>query len=224
MTTATEPREDTETARVEPRRPAPGKPTLTISLPRATLLRTLGIVLALAAILAFAALYWSARTELGSRDAQAADQRHAEQVATTYAVGAASIDFQHTDAWLAKLKAGTTPALAAKFDTTAPKLEQILTSLRWTSTATPIAATVSSESGGIYQVNVFVTVKSTDAQNTDGSQSTVTYLVTVDRGNNWQITDVGGLDGALPGKWRCSNTIQGSSALIGQRRSGTGCD
>ncbi|WP_327148559.1 hypothetical protein [Nocardia sp. NBC_01329] len=156
-------------------------------------------VLAVAAIV-FAVLYSTARGELADRDEQAAADSRAEQLATDYAVGAASVNFENLDAWIAALKMNTSPQLSGKFDDTAPKLEQILVPLRWTSTATPITAKVMSEQDGVYQVNVFVNVTSTNAQNPDGTQTTVTYTVTVDENAGWQITDVGGVDGALPMK------------------------
>ncbi|WP_280503027.1 hypothetical protein [Nocardia farcinica] len=70
--------------------------------------------------------------------------------------------------------------------------------LRWQSTATPITAKVTSETGGIYIVSAFVNVTSSSAQNADGTQATVTYTVTLDKNQDWKITDVGGLDGAMP--------------------------
>ena len=72
--------------------------------------------------------------------------------------------------------------------------------LKWTSTGAAIDATVASEAGGIYKVNVFLNVTSTSAQTPQGAQTTVTYNVTIDSNANWQITDVGGMDGALPVK------------------------
>lgn len=156
-------------------------------------------VVVLAAALAVACFgWWSARDELDGVRAGEAGERHAEQVATDYAVGASTIDHQNVAAWVSKLKANTSPQLANKFDATAPKLEEILLPLKWTSTAVPIAAKVASVSGGVYKVNVFVDVASTNAQNPKGGQMTVTYNVTVDSNGGWQITDVGGLDGALP--------------------------
>ncbi|WP_338772794.1 hypothetical protein V7968_15160 [Nocardia vulneris] len=142
----------------------------------------------------------SARADLGARDSAAADDKHAEQIATDYAVGAATVNFADFNSWVGKLKANTTPALATKFETTAPKLQQILTPLKWTSTATPVTAKVISESAGVYKVNVFVNVTSTNAQDPNGAQTTVTYNVSVDRNADWKITDVGGMDGALPVK------------------------
>lgn len=172
----------------------------TVSIRVSTLVRG-ALVAGLAALaVVFAVLYFTARGELADRDARAADDRHAEQVATDYAVGAATVNFRDLDAWIAGLKKNTTPQLAGKFDETAPKLEQILVPLQWTSTATPITATVMSEQDGVYQVNVFVDVTSTNAQNPDGTQTTVTYTVSVDENAGWQITDVGGVDGALPMK------------------------
>jgi len=39
---------------------------------------------------------------------------------------------------------------------------------------------------------------SSNAQNPDGVQTTVTYSLTIDRNSDWTITDVGGLQNALP--------------------------
>ncbi|MBF5000523.1 hypothetical protein IRT45_25605 [Nocardia sp. BSTN01] len=142
----------------------------------------------------------SARSDIADRDRQAADSRHAEQVATNYAVGAATIRFDDIGAWIARLKAGTSPQLANKFDATAPKLDDILSPLKWTSTASAIAAKVSSSTDGTYKVDVFVNVSSTNAQNPDGAQTTVTYNVTIDKKSDWKITDVGGVNAALPTK------------------------
>ncbi|MGW1743316.1 hypothetical protein ACWCPQ_31420 [Nocardia sp. NPDC001965] len=179
--------------------PAESRPG-TVSIRVSSLVRGAVVaVLALAAIV-FAVLYFTARGELADRDEQAAAESHAEQLATDYAVGAASVNFEDLDAWIAALKKNTSPQLSGKFDDTAPKLEQILVPLRWTSTATPITAKVMSDQDGVYKVNVFVNVTSTNAQNPDGTQTTVTYTVTVDENAGWQITDVGGVDGALPVK------------------------
>ncbi|MBJ8342133.1 hypothetical protein JGU71_24905 [Antrihabitans sp. YC3-6] len=145
-------------------------------------------------------MLWSAKSDLRNRDAKSSDDQHAEQVATDYAIGASNIDYKDADAWLLRLKAGTTPELANKFDATGPKLQELLIPLQWTSSAAPIEAAIASETGGIYVVNVFLNVTSTSAQTPSGAQTTVTYNVTVDRNNDWKITDVGGMDGALPGK------------------------
>ncbi|WP_328408842.1 hypothetical protein [Nocardia sp. NBC_00403] len=64
--------------------------------------------------------------------------------------------------------------------------------------ATPITAKVMSEQDGIFKVNVFVNVSSTNAQSPEGAQTSVTYNVTLDKNSGWKITDVGGVDGALP--------------------------
>lgn len=170
----------------------------TVSIQVSSLVR--GALIAVLAVLAivFAVLYFTARADLADRDERAADDRRAEQLATEYAVGAATVNFQDLDAWIAALKKNTTPQLAGKFDETAPKLEQILVPLQWTSTATPIAAKVMSGQDGVFKVNVFVNVTSTNAQNPDGTQTTVTYTVTLDENAGWQVTDVGGVDGALP--------------------------
>ncbi|QQG90155.1 cytochrome d ubiquinol oxidase subunit II [Mycobacteroides chelonae] len=160
---------------------------------------TVGLLLvALCATLGF--LLLKARGELSNRATAASDEQHAERIATDYAVGAATINYQDLPAWITKLKANTAPAMSSKFDATAPKLQQILLPLKWVSSATPIAAKVESVNGSIYKVDVFVSVNSTTAQTPDGTQTTVTYNVTVDKQSDWKITDVGGTMAALTPK------------------------
>ncbi|RMI30198.1 hypothetical protein EBN03_22620 [Nocardia stercoris] len=145
-------------------------------------------------------MYFAAESELSDRDSRAADDRHAERVATDYALGASTIDYHDVKSWSERLKAGTTPQLSAKFDATGPQLEQILVPLQWTSKASPLSATVTSESAGVYKVNAYLDVTSTSAQTPDGARTTVTYSLTIDRNSGWKITDVGGLQNTLPGK------------------------
>jgi Mce-associated membrane protein len=152
------------------------------------------------ATVVFAVLWQGVRADLAQREAVVVDQGRAEQIATDYAIGAATVNYQNLDDWIGKLKANTTPQLGGKFDATASKLEQILVPLKWMSAATPITAKVMSENSGLYTVNVFVNVNSTNAQTPEGTQNTVTYTVTVDENSGWKITDVGGADGALPMK------------------------
>ncbi|MBN7303127.1 hypothetical protein IUQ79_14575 [Mycobacteroides abscessus subsp. bolletii] len=160
---------------------------------------TVGLLLvALCATLGF--LLLKARGELSNRMAADADEQHAERIATDYAVGAATINYQDLPAWITRLKANTAPTMSSKFDATAPKLQQILLPLKWVSSATPITAKVESVNGNIYKVDVFVSVSSTTAQTPDGTQTTVTYNVTVDKQSDWKITDVGGTMAALTPK------------------------
>lgn len=191
MSTATAEPTTTEPAERSPR-------TVSLRISSVLVAATIG-VLAVATV-TFAVLYFSARSTIADRDARAADDRHAERIATDYGVGASTIDYRDVAAWFGRLRAGTSPQLAAKFEATAPQLEQILLPLQWTSTATPLSATVTSESGGIYKVNAYFTVVSTSAQNPQGAATTVTYSLTIDRAAGWQITEVGGLQHTLPAK------------------------
>ncbi|MFC6009874.1 hypothetical protein [Nocardia lasii] len=156
-----------------------------------------GAVIAVLAIVAIVlgALLVSARSEVSEMRDQAADNAKAEQIALDYSVGSASLNYTDVNAWVAKLKAGTSPELASKFDATGAKLEQIIIPLKWTSTAAPITAKVLSQDGSVYKVAAFVDVSTTNAQNPDGLRNTVTYQITVDAGKDWQITDVGSTDG-----------------------------
>ncbi|MFC9999022.1 hypothetical protein [Nocardia sp. NPDC127526] len=177
---------------------APEPTPKTVQLKLSTLAFAAAAVLLVGALVATTALWLSARGELSDRDAKAADEQHAEQVATDYSVGASNINFSDLNSWTTRLKANTTPTLANKFDATAPKLQEILVPLKWTSSATPVTAKVIGHDNGVYQVNVFLNVTSTNAQNPEGVQTTVTYNVTVDPANGWKVADVGGMSLALP--------------------------
>ncbi|WP_406235968.1 hypothetical protein [Nocardia sp. NBC_01009] len=192
--TAGQPTASTTAAASDAKSARPG----TVSIRISTVIRGAVIAALVVAVCVLSGLLWSARHDITQRNDHATDDRKAEQVATEYSVGAATVNYQDINAWVAKLKANTAPQLANKFDATGPKLEQILVPLKWTSTATPITAKVMSEQDGIFKVNVFVNVSSTNAQSPEGAQTSVTYNVTLDKNSGWKITDVGGVDGALP--------------------------
>ncbi len=142
-------------------------------------------------------LYLGARAQLGAQAAQAADTQRAEEVAIDYAVNAAEMDYQDIAAWKVKLVDGTSPELKDKLSKAADSMEQVLAPLQWKSEARPLAAAVRTNTGGVYTVDAFVSVLTKTMQAPDGLQSTATYSITIDSRNNWQITDVGGIDAAL---------------------------
>ncbi|WP_330183027.1 hypothetical protein OHB26_04790 [Nocardia sp. NBC_01503] len=170
----------------------------TVSLKLSSLVTATAAVLLIGALITVSVLWMNSRSALSDRDATAAAVQHAEQVATDYSVGASNINFSDLNSWTGRLKANTTPRLADKFDATAAKLQEILVPLKWTSSATPVTAKVMSHENGVYLVNVFLNVTSTNAQNPQGVQTTVTYNVTVDPSNGWKVADVGGMNLALP--------------------------
>ncbi|MEV6431474.1 hypothetical protein [Nocardia sp. NPDC051463] len=134
----------------------PARPA-TVSIQISTVIRGAVIAALVVAVCMLSGLLWSTRHDITQRDDRAANDRKAEQVATEYSVGAATVNYQDINAWVVKLKANTAPQLANKFEATGPELEQILVPLKWTSSATPITAKVMSERDGIFKVNVFVT-------------------------------------------------------------------
>ncbi|MFF2554315.1 hypothetical protein ACFVUS_25165 [Nocardia sp. NPDC058058] len=190
--------EETTAAQHDSKTPREGKAAVTLSLPVSTLIAGAVAVVLLLISGTLGVLLWQSRGELGDHNAAAADDKRAEQVATDYAVGAATINYKDFNSWVAKLKTNTVPQLANTFDATAPKLQELMVPLQWTSTASPIAAKTESVSGSSYKVDVFVNVTSTNAQNPQGVQTTVTYNITVDKNADWKITDVGGTAAALP--------------------------
>ncbi|MFD6161091.1 hypothetical protein ACFWF7_13695 [Nocardia sp. NPDC060256] len=169
---------------------------MSIEIP--TLIRGAVIALLVVAVVALSIFLVLARSELADGRDAAADDRHAEQIATDYAVGASTINYTDLNTWIGKLKANTAPALASKFDAVGPKMGELLTPLKWTSTATPVTAKVTAQDNGVYTVNVFVDLTISNVQNPQAGQVTATYTVTVDEHSEWKITEVGGMNQALP--------------------------
>lgn len=142
-------------------------------------------------------LYISTKAKLDEQNREAANRARAEEMAIDYAVNAAQMDYKDFAGWKVNLVKGTSPELTGKLTKAADSMEQVLAPLQWRSTARPLAAKVRSTSGGIYTVDSFVSVLTKTLQAPEGLQSTATYSVTLDSRNNWQITDVGGIDSAL---------------------------
>ncbi|MFI9504014.1 hypothetical protein [Nocardia sp. NPDC052566] len=149
--------------------------------------------------LALVSMGWFAsRGDVADRDTAAADQQHAEQVATDYAVGASTVNFAEITTWLARLKSNAAPQLAGKYDGSGATLQEMLTPLKFTATATPITAKVLSSKDGVYSVTVFLTINSTNVQNPQGARAMVSYPVTVDKNLGWKITEAGSPDRTIP--------------------------
>ncbi|MFG1793549.1 hypothetical protein [Nocardia sp. NPDC049149] len=187
----------TEQPTVNPTAQARGR---SMHLEIATLVRSAVIAVLVLAVAALSVFLVIARNDLADSAAAAAADRHAEQVATDYAIGASTIDYADLNTWVAKLKTNTSPSLGAKFDAVGPRMGQLLGPLKWTSTATPVTATVSARTNGVYTVNVFVNLSVSNVQNPKAAFVTATYTVTVDEHAGWQVTEVGGLGAALPVK------------------------
>ncbi|MFL0294769.1 hypothetical protein ACJH6J_27530 [Mycobacterium sp. SMC-18] len=145
----------------------------------------------------FGWLYMGAHDQLTAQAQDTANRQHAEDIAASYATNAAQMDYQDFSAWKVKLVNGTSPELKDKLTKAANSMEQVLAPLQWKSSAKPLATKVRSNAGGIYTVDSFVSVLTKTMQAPEGLQSTATYSVTIDSRNNWQITDVGGIDSAL---------------------------
>ncbi|WP_079644069.1 hypothetical protein [Mycobacteroides abscessus] len=145
----------------------------------------------------------STRSEQRAESATAAlredidSRHHAEQVALDYAKGAADMNYKDIPGWNKRLTANTSPELTKKLKEASAAMEQIIVPLQWVSTPTPIAAITRSEHDGVYVVNCFVSVTTKNAQAPDGIMSTATYTVTVNKNDNWVITDVGGVGSAM---------------------------
>lgn len=142
-------------------------------------------------------MYLGARSDLAARAQSDSNNQRAEQMASDYAVHAAEMNYQDFEGWKVKLVDGTSPELKDKLTKAADSMQQILAPLQWTSSARPLAAKVRSDVAGVYTVDAFVSVLTKTMQAPDGLQSTATYSVTLDSNDNWQITDVGGIDSAL---------------------------
>jgi hypothetical protein len=183
-----------------PDEPAVGKDARRLSVSLRDLLLGVVIVALVAGVGVLGWLYVGANRQLGALTRESADTTHAEKVALDYATNAAAMNFEDLAGWKDRLMAGTSPELTEKLSKAADQMEQILVPLQWNSTSKPLAAKVHSSAGGVYVVDSFVSVLTKTAQNPEPLQSTATYSVTVDSGNGWKITDVGGIGTAVQGR------------------------
>lgn len=158
--------------------------------PSATIRTVFATVVVVALVAVSVLLYLQTRT-LSDERAAAADRARAEQIAADYAVKAATMDYRDLTPWLNAMKTGVTPELSAKFDSITDTMREILTPLRMTTTGKALFAKVVSEVNGIYQVKVAVDVSSQNVQAPQGTVSTTAYSVSIDRGRDWVITEVG---------------------------------
>jgi len=151
-----------------------------------------GAGLALAGLIA--ALVWmlvDKSAEIDDMHAAAADRAHAEQVALDYATGAADMSYQDTAGWLERLTANTTPELSTRLRNAAGEMEQLLKPLQWTATPSPITAKVTSVDGNVFEVDAFVQIVTRNVQTpADGIDTTATYRITIDKGQDWKITAI----------------------------------
>jgi len=170
---------------------APTRRQISVSV-RALMVGVLAICL-VAAVGVMTWLYIGVQGRLDEHARQAADVKHAEQVALDYAVNAAIMDYKDLGPWKQNLVKGTTPELSDKLTKAADAMEQIILPLQWISTAKPLAAKVRSDDKGLFVVDAFVNVMTKTVQASDSLQSTATYSITLDSGKNWLITDVGGI-------------------------------
>lgn len=173
--------------------PADSKPPRRLSISVRSLIVGVVIVALVGGVAVLVWLYMGAQHRLDAQESRSQDYARAENVALDYAVNAAQINSQDLNPWKAKLVAGTGSELSAKLTKAGQEMEQILVPLQWNSTATPLAAKVRSETGGVYTVDCFVSVLTKTVQGPDPLQSTATYSVTIDSNHDWQITDVGGI-------------------------------
>ncbi|MGV0625538.1 hypothetical protein [Mycolicibacter minnesotensis] len=187
----------------EGEQPSP-RVAITLSLRRDVLILS-GLLAAALACSAFLGwrLYVNGSSADDARQALAAMQQaseergHAEQLAMDYTKGAAELNYKDLPGWAQRLTANTTSELAAKLKEASKSMEQVIVPLQWDSTSTPITAKVRAEHDGIFVVNCFVSTITKNLQAVDGVQSTSTYTVTLNKNDNWIITDVGGIDAAL---------------------------
>jgi Mce-associated membrane protein len=174
---------------------APGGRQITLSV------RTLvlGLVGALVAFgLAFGVVdNIRVRGQLNDLRDQNANNAKAEQVAGEYAVRAATLDYKDLTPWAANLKKGVSGELSKQFDVAVPAMQQILTPIRMSTTATLVSSKTTDVAGDIYRVTAVVDVTTKSLQTPDGASSLAAYVLTLNKADNWMITAVG--DQATPG-------------------------
>ncbi|HNP56913.1 MAG TPA: hypothetical protein PK331_09620 [Gordonia sp. (in: high G+C Gram-positive bacteria)] len=184
---------------------APGGRQITLSV------RTLVLGL-VGALVAFGLIFGvvdniRVRGQLNDLRDQNANNAKAEQVAGEYAVRAATLDYKDLTPWAANLKKGVSGELSKQFDVAVPAMQQILTPIRMSTTATLVSSKTTDVAGDIYRVTAVVDVTTKSLQTPDGASSLAAYVLTLNKADNWMITAVG--DQATPGAPRLPGMPQG---------------
>ncbi|MEE4021610.1 hypothetical protein V1Y59_00860 [Gordonia sp. PKS22-38] len=173
--------------------------TRQLSISVGTLAISVVVIALVAALVTFAYRDFSARDELNALKSEAADSAAAEEVAGRYAVAAATLDYEDLTPWIAAMKDGVSPELQKKYDVIGQAMEQIITPLRMQTTAELVLAKTTESNGDMFQVDAVVNVNTTSVQTPDGGSAVAVYTVTLDRSQDWLITEVGDPTGAIPG-------------------------
>ncbi|WOC13100.1 hypothetical protein [Gordonia sp. MP11Mi] len=168
-----------------------GQVTMSIPVLIGSLLAGLLIIILAATTVVFVLRDSSARNDLDSMRATAADAAAAEKVAGKYAVSAATLDYQDLTPWITAMKKGVSPELAKRYDAVGQTMEQIITPLRMKTSGELVTTSLSDSEGDLYRVDAVVNVNTTTVQNPSGGNAVAVYKLTLDRSKNWLITEVG---------------------------------
>lgn len=168
-----------------------GPTSVNVTLSVRSILLSVGGVLAVIALGVLVWLVVDKSSEISDLKSNAKNNAHAEKVALDYATGAANMSYEDTTGWLSRLTANTTPELATRLRNAASQMEQLLRPLQWSSTSSPISAKVEAVDGDVYEVYAFVQIVTKNVQApADGIDTTATYKLTIDKGQDWKITAI----------------------------------
>lgn len=178
-----------------------------VRLLRATVAVLVGAFLL--AVVAIAVLGWSwgdRGSEIAGRNAQAAQERAASKVADDYVTRSLNYSFNDPDGFVNSMKSGTSPALAARYDTAADLIKGVLTQAQVTSNGKILLTHLTGKEDGTYKFIVVGDQSSQNAQNAEPASAQVVLSVSVNKsGDEWIVSDFGvtdtegGAGGILPG-------------------------
>ncbi|MGW0248369.1 hypothetical protein ACWDYH_17230 [Nocardia goodfellowii] len=137
--------------------------------------------------------------ELTTLRARLATDAEAERIASNYAQKVSAVDFAALEKWRGALQENVSPELQSKLGAAVDVVGPWLAQMEYSSTAKVLAAKVSERQGDHFVVQVFVDMNSKSRQTPSGVTATAAYVVTLDRGSGWTITDVGGVGPDLVG-------------------------
>ncbi|KXP10874.1 hypothetical protein AXK57_05665 [Tsukamurella pulmonis] len=178
------------------RRPAPRRAAASVPAAGATVTTvvvTVVILALLATSITFGVLWGMQKSDNDEAQAAAADRAQAGKVAADYAVRASTVDYRDLPAYQSGIAEGVAPKLKERFVASAPVLDQLFQPMQWVSKGTVLDTVLSSQNGSIYKVNAYVKVETSNVQVPSGRESVTVYNVTMDKDQDWLITDAGGL-------------------------------
>lgn len=158
------------------------------------------VIVALGGVIVFGSFrYRDVTRDLAQVHQEQADRDKAAQMAKDYALKSLTYTWQDPDGFFKSVEDGVAPPLKDKYLNVAELLKGIMAQAKVESSGEILAADVTPQPGGSYQVVVSASQTTRNLQNPQPRVSPIILQVVVNKiGNTWQIADIGPKTGGKP--------------------------